>query len=65
MGDTLLLVTDGVTEARNGAGEFYDPLQQLAGLGHRDAPRELVAAVTRDVERWTGGPGTTTWRCWR
>ncbi|WP_327069939.1 PP2C family protein-serine/threonine phosphatase [Kitasatospora sp. NBC_01302] len=56
VGDTLLLVTDGVTEARNGAGEFYDPLQQLAGLGHRDAPRELVAAVTRDVERWTGGP---------
>lgn len=56
VGDTLLLVTDGVTEARNSAGEFYDPLLRLPALGRRGAPRDLVAAVTRDVEEWTGGP---------
>ncbi|MER6300053.1 PP2C family protein-serine/threonine phosphatase, partial [Kitasatospora sp. NPDC001539] len=29
---TLLLVTDGVTEARNAAGEFYDPVPGLTPL---------------------------------
>ncbi|MCX4744121.1 serine/threonine-protein phosphatase [Kitasatospora sp. NBC_01287] len=56
VGDTLLLVTDGVTEARDGAGRFYDPVPRLADLGRRGTPRELVDALVRDVERWTGGP---------
>ncbi|GAB2724488.1 PP2C family protein-serine/threonine phosphatase [Kitasatospora kifunensis] len=56
VGDTLLLVTDGVTEARNSAGEFYDPALRLATLQGRGAPQELVIAVTQDVEQWTGGP---------
>ncbi|WP_329560880.1 PP2C family protein-serine/threonine phosphatase [Kitasatospora sp. NBC_01266] len=55
-GDTLLLVTDGVTEARNSAGEFYDPTPRLATLGWHGSPLELVEAVAEDVAWWTGGP---------
>lgn len=55
-GDTLLLVTDGVTEARDGAGEFYDPAARLTPLGPFDRPQRLIDALVLDVERWTGGP---------
>ncbi|MGF1427988.1 PP2C family protein-serine/threonine phosphatase [Kitasatospora sp. LaBMicrA B282] len=60
-GDTLLLITDGVTEARNRAGVFYDPEPRLPALWYRGPAREggpgaLLAAVVADVERWTGGP---------
>lgn len=55
-GDTLLLVTDGVTEARDGAGEFYDPAVRLAPLGPFDRPQGLIDALVLDVRRWTGGP---------
>lgn len=51
---SLLLVTDGVTEARNRRGTFYDP---RLGLGHRvfHDPGELVNELVADVARWTGG----------
>ncbi|MEV6164946.1 PP2C family protein-serine/threonine phosphatase [Streptomyces sp. NPDC052052] len=51
----LLMITDGVTEARNRAGIFYDPCTSaaLTGARFRD-PDELVHAVTADVERWSG-----------
>ncbi|MFD8704791.1 PP2C family protein-serine/threonine phosphatase [Kitasatospora sp. NPDC059648] len=55
-GCTLLLVTDGVTEARDAAGEFYDPVQGLAPLGPFAGAREAVDALVADVARWTGGP---------
>lgn len=55
-GDTLLLVTDGVTEARDAAGVFYDPAARLARLGPFGDPGELIDALVADVERWTGGP---------
>ncbi|WP_354644668.1 PP2C family protein-serine/threonine phosphatase [Kitasatospora camelliae] len=54
-GTSLLLVTDGVTEARNAAGTFYDPVTRLAPLGPFEGPQQLIDAVVRDVERWTGG----------
>ncbi|OIV38346.1 hypothetical protein BIV57_06390 [Mangrovactinospora gilvigrisea] len=50
----LLLVTDGVTEARNAAGEFYDPVARLAGRRFR-TPRQLVDWVAEDVHRHTVG----------
>ncbi|MEU1424945.1 PP2C family protein-serine/threonine phosphatase [Kitasatospora sp. NPDC005751] len=55
-GCTLLLVTDGVTEARDAAGEFYDPVLGLAGLGPVAGPGEVLDALVAGVERWTGGP---------
>ncbi|MEU6714032.1 PP2C family protein-serine/threonine phosphatase [Nonomuraea sp. NPDC046802] len=55
-GATLLLVTDGVTEARGRDGAFYDPVSRLAGLGPFRKPEEAVEVLVRDVERWTGGP---------
>nr|WP_046086507.1 PP2C family protein-serine/threonine phosphatase [Streptomyces antioxidans] len=53
-GETLLLFTDGVTEAQDRHGEFYDPEERLRG--HRFAdPQELLDALVADVERHTGG----------
>ncbi|MET7612372.1 PP2C family protein-serine/threonine phosphatase [Streptomyces seoulensis] len=54
-GALLLLVTDGVTEARDDEGLFYDPCaSRLVGRGF-DSPGSLVRALTTDVHRWTGG----------
>ncbi|SED43097.1 Stage II sporulation protein E (SpoIIE) [Streptomyces sp. 2112.3] len=55
-GSTLLLITDGVTEARDHAGTFYDPATQLADHGPFRGPRELIDRLAADVEHWTGGP---------
>ncbi|MEU9117198.1 PP2C family protein-serine/threonine phosphatase [Streptomyces sp. NPDC048483] len=56
-GASLLLVTDGVTEARDKRGIFYDPLRSRR-LGRRfTSPDALVDALTKDVGRWTGGEG--------
>ncbi|GHF08381.1 membrane protein [Streptomyces morookaense] len=55
-GDTLLLVTDGVTEARDAAGAFYDPAVRLAGLGPFGDPGQIIDVLVADVERWIGGP---------
>ncbi|MFE0629699.1 PP2C family protein-serine/threonine phosphatase [Streptomyces sp. NPDC058864] len=54
-GSTLLLCTDGVTEARDARGRFYDPLARLAGV-RRGGPSELLEALLEDVHRHAGGP---------
>lgn len=54
-GSTLLLFTDGVTEARDAEGNFYDPLQRLSGKQFRN-PEALLDALTADVARHAGGP---------
>ncbi|MFE0044617.1 PP2C family protein-serine/threonine phosphatase [Streptomyces albireticuli] len=53
-GSTLLLYTDGLTEARDRAGVFYDP---VAGLTGREfpGPDALLDALLTDVGRHTGG----------
>ncbi|MEU7134990.1 PP2C family protein-serine/threonine phosphatase [Streptomyces sp. NPDC046261] len=53
-GATLLLYTDGLTEARNRAGAFYDPVTCLTG---RDVPGPdaLLDVLLTDVGRHTGG----------
>ncbi|MEW2412130.1 PP2C family protein-serine/threonine phosphatase [Streptomyces sp. NPDC046866] len=56
-GATLLLYTDGVTEARDAAGEFYDPAVRLRGRVF-PGPDALLSALSSDVRRHTGG-GTT------
>jgi sigma-B regulation protein RsbU (phosphoserine phosphatase) len=55
-GDTLVLYTDGVTEAQSGAGELYGA-ERLADVLRGNAaqpPRPLAAAVLRDVVAFRG-----------
>lgn len=55
VGALLLMVTDGVTEARNRDGVFYDPcLSRLVGRRFGN-PESLVSALIADVHRWTEG----------
>ncbi|MGW6708449.1 PP2C family protein-serine/threonine phosphatase [Streptomyces sp. NPDC054956] len=56
-GATLLLYTDGLTEARDGAGTFYDPADRLRGRVF-PGPDELLSALGSDVRRHTGGGAT-------
>ncbi|MFE0512702.1 PP2C family protein-serine/threonine phosphatase [Streptomyces sp. NPDC058964] len=58
-GETLLLTTDGVTEARDGHGAFYGLVEQVARTVAADPgvaePGRLVAHVREDVLRHSGG----------
>ncbi|MGQ4514713.1 SpoIIE family protein phosphatase [Streptomyces sp. DW26H14] len=56
-GATLLFYTDGLSEARDSDGVFYDPAQRLNGRIF-PGPEELLDAVVGDVRVHTGG-GTT------
>ncbi|MEU6865184.1 PP2C family protein-serine/threonine phosphatase [Streptomyces sp. NPDC046876] len=56
-GATLLLYTDGLSEARDASGEFYEPAVRLRGRVF-PGPDALLGALSRDVRRHTGG-GTT------
>ncbi|WP_405439811.1 PP2C family protein-serine/threonine phosphatase [Streptomyces niveus] len=51
-GATLLCVTDGVTEARNAAGTFFDPVSDLKPVPDGD-PEQLIGALFSSVGRWT------------
>ncbi|MER5885995.1 PP2C family protein-serine/threonine phosphatase [Streptomyces sp. NPDC001941] len=53
-GTTLLLYTDGLSEARDARGVFYDPAERLAGRIF-PGPDELLDALVDDVRRYTGG----------
>ena len=54
-GALLLMITDGVTEARNRAGAFYDPcISPVFSTTCSMDPGALVRAVVADVARWTG-----------
>lgn len=53
-GATLLLYTDGLSEARDARGVFYDPAERLAGRLF-PGPEELLDALVADVRRHTGG----------
>ncbi|NUS17834.1 MAG: serine/threonine-protein phosphatase [Streptomyces sp.] len=52
----LVMVTDGVTEARDSRGEFYDPQLTLAGLASPCGAQEAVDALSADAVRWEHGP---------
>jgi serine phosphatase RsbU (regulator of sigma subunit) len=57
-GDTLCLITDGVTEAAGPAGGLYgrERLEALlAGLGAAATASEVGDAIRRDVAAFTGG----------
>ncbi|WP_374328655.1 PP2C family protein-serine/threonine phosphatase [Streptomyces sp. PSKA30] len=53
-GATLLLHTDGLSEARDAHGRFYDPAARLAGRTFR-GPGELLRALAEEVRRHSGG----------
>ncbi|MGW5095777.1 PP2C family protein-serine/threonine phosphatase [Streptomyces nodosus] len=53
-GDTLLLYTDGVTEARDHNGAFY-PLAARAAQWADQAPEALLRHIERDLLAHTGG----------
>ncbi|RLV01591.1 hypothetical protein CTZ27_14085 [Streptomyces griseocarneus] len=54
LGTTLLLFTDGVTEARDAHGDFYDPRAWLKGRQFKN-PEALLDALVDDVARYSGG----------
>jgi sigma-B regulation protein RsbU (phosphoserine phosphatase) len=55
-GDTLVLYTDGITEARDRAGELYGT-ERLDGVvaGCADDAQNLIDCIVADVEAFTGG----------
>ena len=55
-GDRLCLITDGITEAQNHAGELYGSERLLAALAHSAAlPLETQAeALLQDVAAFVG-----------
>ncbi|MFD5424374.1 PP2C family protein-serine/threonine phosphatase [Streptomyces sp. NPDC127084] len=53
-GDQLLLYTDGVTETRDRAGEFF-PLTDWLRRQEPMRPRELLDRLHRDLVRYSGG----------
>ena len=57
-GDTLLFFTDGVTEARNSAGDEFgeERLQELLTLGGEFSARELRDLIMAAVGEFSDGP---------
>lgn len=53
-GATLLMFTDGVTEARDADGNFY-PLDARLSRWARREPGELLDALERDLEKFSRG----------
>lgn len=53
-GATLLMFTDGVTEARDASGAFY-PLDARLSHWARLGPRELLDTLHADLEAFSGG----------
>lgn len=56
-GSTFLAFTDGLSEARDAEGVFYDPAARLRGRLF-PGPEELLSALTDDVRLHTGGRST-------
>ncbi|MFI2373348.1 PP2C family protein-serine/threonine phosphatase [Streptomyces sp. NPDC018833] len=56
-GSTLLFYTDGLSEARDARGVFYDPGERLRGSIF-PGPEALLDALVGDVRRYTGGGST-------
>jgi sigma-B regulation protein RsbU (phosphoserine phosphatase) len=60
-GDSLLLYTDGLSEARNGSDAEYgiERLSKLVGGCHRFSPRALIAACLGDLAAFQSGTQKT------
>lgn len=55
-GDTLLLYTDGITEATNAKSELFgeDRLEIVSNRNCDASPQELIEAIKEDVDRFVG-----------
>lgn len=55
-GDTLLLYTDGIIEARNSSGDFFgaDRLCTVLGKIHSEQPEQVVEIILREVTDFIG-----------
>jgi phosphoserine phosphatase RsbU/P len=55
--DRLLLYSDGVLEARNSVGEFFDGDRVARWLSHTEhnSAEELARTALNELTRWTGG----------
>jgi sigma-B regulation protein RsbU (phosphoserine phosphatase) len=60
-GDTLVLYTDGVTEAQSPLGEEFgrSRLAEAVKKNRHLAAREIITAVHNEVIEWTEGQGST------
>lgn len=56
-GDTLVIYSDGVSEANNPAGEEFDEerLVQLAIANRDGSAEQLIQAVNQELVKWTAG----------
>ncbi|WP_345014091.1 PP2C family protein-serine/threonine phosphatase [Streptomyces shaanxiensis] len=54
-GDQLLLYTDGVSEARDHAGQFFPLPDWMRRAQHLEQPRELLDQLHRDLLQHSGG----------
>ena len=54
--DTLLLYTDGITEAENDAGEMYMLERLMAGLAqyHKESAKEIMEKILADLYAYIG-----------
>lgn len=61
LGQTLVLYTDGATEAANGSGEEYgrERLEQAVRDARGQSARDLISFIYRDVLAWTEGRGVS------
>lgn len=59
--DTILLATDGLTEARNSRGELYgkDRLRRLLEDSRDESLQGLVSSLLKDVDRFAAGAPQT------
>jgi serine phosphatase RsbU (regulator of sigma subunit) len=56
VGDTMVLYTDGFTEARDATGSFFPLTDSATTWANSDiAPKQLVEHLVRDVKTHTGG----------
>lgn len=60
-GDVLVFYSDGVTEARNAAGEFFgvDRLMEIIGATHHPEPEGLLAGIQQAVRAFSSAAMST------
>ena len=54
-GDELFLVTDGITEARNKAGELYGEERLMQFIGRLDRDSDSLEQLQKEIFNYTGG----------